>query len=289
MAKDVRNVGYSFRVSNNATDRADPVPFPRFAGRNGTRPDPARVSALADRGERVIELHGEQTQRGPETRRIRSFVCRPGRITDAQRRALAIHWARFGVETQGPLDPVKVFGRRGPLYLEIGFGMGDALMEMALADPEGNYLGAEVYEPGIGRLLNNLNARDIGNARVMRGDAVEILARCIPQDSLDGVFVYFPDPWPKKRHHKRRLVQPDFVSLVCSRLRPGGRFELATDWADYAEHMLRALEAAPDPVNTAGPGNFSPRPSHRPVTKFERRGQGKGYGIWDLVFRRRET
>jgi len=216
-------------------------------------------------------------------------VCRPGRITDAQRRALAIHWARFGVEIQGPLDPGKVFGRRGPLYLEIGFGMGDALMEMALADTEGNYLGAEVYEPGIGKLLNGLNARDIGNVRIMRGDGVEILARCIPQDSLDGVFLYFPDPWPKKRHHKRRLVQPDFVALVSSRLRPGGRFELATDWADYAHHMLRTLEAAPGLENTAGSGNFAPRPNHRPVTKFERRGQGKGHGIWDFVFRRRET
>ena len=184
------------------------------------------------------------------------------------------------------MDLDAIFGRRAPRYLEIGFGMGDALLEMALANPEYDYLGIEVYEAGLGRLIHRLARGDIGNARAIRGDAVEVLEACIAPGSLDGVFLYFPDPWPKKRHHKRRLVRPDFASLVCQRLKPGGRFELATDWADYAQHMLRILAATPGLHNRAGAGGFSPRPAHRPVTKFERRGQGIGHGIWDLVFAR---
>nr|VFJ58212.1 MAG: tRNA (guanine-N7-)-methyltransferase [Candidatus Kentron sp. FM]VFJ62991.1 MAG: tRNA (guanine-N7-)-methyltransferase [Candidatus Kentron sp. FM]VFK19658.1 MAG: tRNA (guanine-N7-)-methyltransferase [Candidatus Kentron sp. FM] len=220
-------------------------------------------------------------------RRIRSFVRRPGRITQAQRRTLETDWKRFGIEPcNGTLDLDGIFARHAPRYLEIGFGMGEALIDTALANPECDYLGVEVHEPGLGRLIHQLIERDIGNVRAIRGDAVQVLDTCIAPRDLAGVFLYFPDPWPKKRHHKRRLVQPDFVCLVSERLEPGGRFELATDWADYAVHMLKTLEAEPRLDNLAGPGRFSPRPAHRPFTRFERRGQRAGHGIWDLVFAR---
>ncbi|MBT8420159.1 MAG: tRNA (guanosine(46)-N7)-methyltransferase TrmB [Gammaproteobacteria bacterium] len=227
----------------------------------------------------------DESPRPPATRRIRSFVCRPGRITRAQQRALETGWQQFGIETRNEvLDLNGIFGRHAPRYLEIGFGMGDGLMEMALANPQCDYLGIEVYEPGLGRLIHQLTERNISNVRAIRGDAVEVLERCITQRALDGVFLYFPDPWPKKRHHKRRIVQPGFVSLVCGRLKPGGYFELATDWADYAAHMLKTLEAESGFTNMAGPGRFPPRPIRRPFTKFEQRGRGIGHGIWDLVF-----
>nr|VFK64665.1 MAG: tRNA (guanine-N7-)-methyltransferase [Candidatus Kentron sp. UNK]VFK71171.1 MAG: tRNA (guanine-N7-)-methyltransferase [Candidatus Kentron sp. UNK] len=221
-------------------------------------------------------------------RKIRSFVCRPGRITRAQRQALATDWGRFGIVIEGhALDLDAIFGRRAPRYLEIGFGMGDALVEMALTHPERDYLGVEVYEPGLGRVIHRLSQENLSNARAIRGDAVAVLETCIVPGALDGILLYFPDPWPKKRHHKRRIVQPGFVSLVCERLRLGGYFELATDWEDYALHMLKVLEAEPRLDNLAGPGRFSARPEHRPLTKFERRGERLGHRIWDLLFQRR--
>nr|VFK37325.1 MAG: tRNA (guanine-N(7)-)-methyltransferase [Candidatus Kentron sp. TC] len=221
-------------------------------------------------------------------RKVRSFVRRPGRITRTQRQAIATDWRRFGVELEGhALDLDAIFGRRAPRYLEIGFGMGDGLLEMVSTNPQRDYLGVEVYEPGLGRLIHRLSQENLSNARVMRGDARDVLETCIAPHALDGVLLYFPDPWPKKRHHKRRIVQPDFVSLVCERLRAGGRLELATDWEDYAMHMLKVLETEPRLHNLAGSGRFSPRPDHRPLTKFERRGQRLGHRIWDLLFRRR--
>nr|VFJ67199.1 MAG: tRNA (guanine-N(7)-)-methyltransferase [Candidatus Kentron sp. FW] len=223
----------------------------------------------------------------PGHRRVRSFVNRPGRITHAQRQALVTNWQRFGIETGDYLlDLDAIFGRRAPRYLEIGFGMGDGLIEMALANPQRDYLGIEVYEPGLGRLLHRLSRENVANVRAIRGDAVEVLSRCIAPHGLDGILIYFPDPWPKKRHHKRRIVQPAFVSLICVCLNPGGRLELATDWEDYAMHMLKTLELEPRLRNLAGSGYFSARPEHRPVTKFERRGERCGHRIWDLVFLR---
>jgi len=216
---------------------------------------------------------------------VRSFVRRQGRITRAQRQALATDWPRFGIKTGGhELDLDAIFGRRAPRYLEIGFGMGDGLVEMAMNHPQRDYLGVEVYDPGIGRLVHQLSLRNLTNVRVIRGDAVDILETAIPPQGLAGILLYFPDPWPKKRHYKRRIVQPDFVSLVCTRLGAGGRFELATDWEDYALHMLETLEAELRLRNLAGPGCFSARPDHRPLTKFERRGEGLGHRVRDLIF-----
>lgn len=219
-------------------------------------------------------------------RTIRSFVRRDGRITPAQARGLEHGWPRFGLESDRQLDLDQVFGRRAQRVLEIGFGMGDALLHMAGHHPERDYIGLEVYDPGHGRVLGRLMAEGLTNVRLLRGDAAELLPRCIAPESLSVVALFFPDPWPKKRHRKRRLVQPPFVSMVASRLEPGGTFQLATDWADYAEHMMEVLEAHPQFENVAGHGAAVPRPAARPLTKFERRGERLGNAIVDLEFRR---
>jgi len=222
------------------------------------------------------------------TRRpIRSFVRRSGRITRSQRLALERDWPRFGIEGRGLIDLDQIFGRHAPRVMEIGFGMGDVLIEMAARDRERDYLGVEVYEPGIGRVLSRLRTLGLENVRIVRGDAVEVLATRIAERTLDAALLYFPDPWPKKRHHKRRLVQPEFAELVCSRLKVGGRFELATDWEDYARHMLGVLENTPGLVNVAGAGRFMKSATTRPMTKFERRGRRLGHDVWDLGFERR--
>jgi tRNA (guanine-N7-)-methyltransferase len=221
-------------------------------------------------------------------RPIRSFVVRPGRMTAGQRRALEDNWPRWGIDrAAGLFDGPRVFGRQAPLVLEIGFGMGQSLVEMAVAAPDTNYLGIEVHRPGIGRLMYSLQEQGIDNVRVYRDDAVAVLGECIAESSLDGVQIFFPDPWHKKRHHKRRLIQATFVELLCSRLKPGGFLHLATDWENYAEQMLALLSAATGLENTAGEGKYSPRPQSRPLTKFEKRGQRLGHGVWDLLFRRR--
>jgi tRNA (guanine-N7-)-methyltransferase len=218
---------------------------------------------------------------------VRSYVRRPGRITVAQRRALREYWARFGVDDgEGLLDLDRIFGRPAPRVLEIGFGMGDAIVELARLHPERDYLGIDVYEPGIGSLLARLHALDISNVRVVRGDAVDLLQRRVPVSSLDAVMIFFPDPWPKKRHHKRRLVQPGFMSLVCARLRVGGCLELATDWEDYARQMLAVAGGQSELRNLAGAGCFAKRPLTRPTTKFERRGRRLGHGVYDLLLER---
>ena len=207
-------------------------------------------------------------------------------MTRSQRRALDAYWSRFGLESSGVLDLDAIFGRRALRFLEIGFGMGDALLAMASENPGHDYLGVEVYEPGIGSLLRRLAATGVGNARVIRRDAIALLQESIPDQSLAGASLFFPDPWPKKRHHKRRIVQPFFVSLVASKLCPGGRFHLATDWEEYAQQMLDVLEAEPALVNCPGAGHFHPRPSERPKTKFECRGARLGHAVRDLVFER---
>ena len=226
----------------------------------------------------------------PQHRPIRSFVVRPGRMTAGQRRALEDNWPRWGIDrAAGLLDDHGAFGRQAPLVLEIGFGMGQSLAEMAVDAPDTNYLGIEVHRPGVGRLLYCLEQQGIDNVRVYCDDAVAVLRDCIGEASLDGVQIFFPDPWHKKRHHKRRLIQPDFIDLLCSKLKPGGFLHLATDWENYAEQMLELLTATPGLENTSGVGQYSPRPSQRPLTKFEKRGQRLGHGVWDLLFRREMT
>jgi tRNA (guanine-N7-)-methyltransferase len=220
-------------------------------------------------------------------RSIRSFVIRTGRITAAQERALEALWPKYGLELTAPLDFVKLFGRRAPLTVEIGFGNGENLARMAAAHPERDYLGIEVHRPGVGRLLLALEEQRLNNVRVVCHDAVEVLDRHIPPGSLDEVLILFPDPWPKKRHHKRRLVQGPFLELVLQRLAPGGVLRMATDWQPYAEEMLAAARATPLLHNLAPDEGYVPRPAERLATRFEKRGTRLGHEVWDLAFRRR--
>lgn len=223
----------------------------------------------------------------PHRRAIRSFVKRGGRATAAQQRAIREQWPRFGVEeAPGALDLPALFGREAPRTLEIGFGDGEQLATLAARHPERDYLGVEVHEPGVGHLLLRVAELGLTNVRVACHDAVELLRDQVPEAALDEVLVYFPDPWHKARHHKRRLIQPPFVELVRTRLRPGGILRLATDWEHYAEQMLAVLSAAPGYRNLAADGAYIPRPPERPVTKFERRGHRLGHGTWDLAFTR---
>jgi tRNA (guanine-N7-)-methyltransferase len=220
-------------------------------------------------------------------RSIRSFVTRAGRITEAQERALEALWPKYGVEfSPTPLDPDTLFGRQAPRSVEIGFGNGDNLAKMAAAHPERDYLGIEVHRPGVGRLLLALEEGQLANVRLICHDAVEVLAQQIPQQSLDEVVILFPDPWPKKRHHKRRLVQSGFIELVTERLRVGGVIRMATDWQPYAHEMLATLQANPRLQNLAADGTYIPRPTERITTRFERRGERLGHDVWDLAFQR---
>jgi tRNA (guanine-N7-)-methyltransferase len=224
---------------------------------------------------------------GAPRRAIRSFVKRGGRITAGQERALAELWPRYGVDFVGaPLDVVALFGRRAPCTVEIGFGDGETLVALAAAHPERDYLGLEVHAPGVGHCLLRAAAAGLGNLRVLQHDAVEVLEQSIAAAALDEVLVYFPDPWPKKRHHKRRLVQAPFVALLASRIAPGGRLRLATDWGPYAQWMREVLDASPEFRNVAATG-YVPRPPERPVTKFERRGTRLGHEARDLEYLRR--
>lgn len=218
-------------------------------------------------------------------RPIRSFVLRTGRMTPGQQRGFEQNWSRWGREhSQGTFCFEEAFNRKGPGVLEIGFGMGQSLVEMAEQAPHKNFLGIEVHRPGVGKLFHSMEERGVDNIRAYCHDAVEVLRDCIEPDSLDAVQIFFPDPWHKKRHHKRRLIQPAFVDLVMSRLKKGGKLHLATDWQNYAEQMLQVLEAAPGLVNASGSGQYHPRPQERPLTKFERRGERLGHGVWDLMF-----
>jgi len=218
-------------------------------------------------------------------RPIRSFVLRQGRISEAQQRAYEQLQPRYSIAySPQPLDLDTVFGRAAPKILEIGFGMGGATAQIASEHPENDYLGIEVHTPGVGALMRLLDAGSIGNVRIIQHDAVEVLNHMIAPGTLDGIHIYFPDPWPKKRHHKRRLIQPLLLSLLASRLKPGAYLHLATDWQEYAEWMLEALRGEPLLVNTAQ--DYAPKPDFRPETKFERRGLNLGHGVWDLVFRR---
>ncbi|HSW52896.1 MAG TPA: tRNA (guanosine(46)-N7)-methyltransferase TrmB [Sulfuricaulis sp.] len=220
-------------------------------------------------------------------RSIRSYVRRESRITPAQVRALGELWPRYGVpEGTAPLDWPAVFGRVAPVILEIGFGNGEALAAAAAAHPENNYLGIEVHRPGAGSLLRRIEAGTLSNVRVMLGDASEILAQRIPDASLTAVHLFFPDPWPKKRHHKRRLVQPDFAALVARKLEAGGYFHLATDWPAYAEHMAAVLSHTEGLVDAGGTGEFARRVAERLATRFEQRGRRLGHEVRDLMYLR---
>lgn len=222
----------------------------------------------------------------PPRRPVRSYVLRAGRMGTGQVRALAELAPRLVLPyREQRLDAAAAFGRVAPLVVEIGFGMGQATAAIAAGRPDTDFLGIEVHEPGVGALLQRIDDQRLGNLRIVQHDAVEVLQSMIGPDSLAGVHVYFPDPWPKKRHWKRRLIQPPFVRLLASRLAPGGVLHCATDWQPYAEQMLEVLGAEPMLRNTA-PG-FAPRPAYRPETKFERRGLALGHGVWDLLFERR--
>ncbi|MEO6967007.1 MAG: tRNA (guanosine(46)-N7)-methyltransferase TrmB [Rhodanobacteraceae bacterium] len=220
-------------------------------------------------------------------RRIRSFVLREGRITPAQQRAFEQHWQRYGLDVRGvPRDFDETFGRRAPRVLEIGFGNGEALASASEHDLARDYLGIEVHRPGVGRLMNALAARDARNVRIWCQDAVEVLENEIPESALDEVRIWFPDPWHKKRHHKRRLIQSTFVQLLASRVKLGGLLHLATDWADYAEQMREVLGASPAWRNREGDNGYAQRPSWRIETRFEQRGLRLGHGVWDILYDR---
>lgn len=223
----------------------------------------------------------------PHPRTIRSYVLRAGRIGTGQQRALCELGPRFVLPFDAkPLDFGAVFGRRAPVVLEIGFGMGDATAQIAAAHPETDFIGIEVHEAGVGALLKRIGEQRLRNLRLVQHDAVEVLRAMLPPASLAGVHVFFPDPWHKKRHHKRRLIQPAFVAELASRIAPGGYLHCATDWEPYAQQMLDVLNAEPALSNSAD-GGFAPRPAHRPLTKFEQRGLKLGHGVWDLLFVKR--
>ena len=217
---------------------------------------------------------------------IKSYVLRQGRLTRGQQQALERLWGVYGVDySEEPLDFDTLYERAAPLILEIGFGNGESLLQQAASNPDNNYLGIEVHRPGVGRLLGLAEKAGISNLRVINHDAVEVLQQQIPDLSLDRVQLFFPDPWQKKRHHKRRIVNADFARLVYRKLKPGGLFHLATDWQDYAGHMLAVMEQAGGFSNTAGEALYA-KNTGRPSTKFEQRGQGLGHGVWDLVYRK---
>jgi tRNA (guanine-N7-)-methyltransferase len=221
-----------------------------------------------------------------ERPRIRSYVLRAGRVGSGQARALATLGPRFVVPYSASVpDFDAIFGRTAARFLEIGFGMGEGLAQTAAEHPENDYLGVEVHTPGVGALLKAIGERNLTNVRIVQHDAVEVLENMIAPDTLAGVHIFFPDPWHKKRHHKRRLIQPAFVRLLVSRVAPGGYVHLATDWQDYAAQMLAVLSAEPGLRNTAA--DFAPRPQSRPLTKFEQRGRRLGHGTWDLLFEKR--
>lgn len=238
---------------------------------------------------RAAPAAGDDDDANPlHLRRIRSFVTRAGRVSTGQRRAIDEFGPRF-VIPYGSAQPDwdAIFGRRAPRVLEIGFGMGASTAEIAALRPGDDFIGVEVHEPGVGALLKLIGEQQLSNIRIIQHDAVEVLAQMIAPDSLDGVHIFFPDPWHKARHHKRRLIQPPFIAQLAAHLKPGAYLHCATDWQNYAEQMLEVLSADPSLENTAQ--DYAPRPGYRPVTKFERRGLRLGHGVWDLVFRKKHA
>ncbi len=245
-------------------------------------PDPAP-------GERPLDAAAEAAQVTPAhagPTHIRSFVHRRGHITQGQREALESLLEKWSLPyAPQPLDAAQAFGRQAPLILEIGFGMGETTEKIALARPGDNFLGVEVFNAGVGSLLMRIEQSQLSNLRIIQHDAVEVARDMLQPGMLAGVHIYFPDPWPKKRHHKRRLIQPAFIALLASRIAPGGYIHCATDWENYAEQMLEVLSGEPLLENTVK--DYAPRPDYRPLTKFESRGLRLGHGVWDLIFTRK--
>ncbi len=230
-------------------------------------------------------MSDDQSKSDKFIRKVRSFVRREGRFTTAQKSALERLMPTWGLYLEkGLYDWDKVFERNAKVVFEIGFGNGDALLQCAQREPETNFIGDEVHRPGVGRLLHNAEEAGLTNLRVFTDDAVEVLKSCVTDQSLDEVRIYFPDPWHKKKHNKRRIIQPEFISLLCKKLKPSGRIHLATDWEHYSEQMMEVLSAEPLLSNIAGANAFHPRPESRPQTHFETRGQKLGHGVWDLIF-----
>ena len=233
------------------------------------------------------EPQNEELQENKYLRRIRSFVLREGRLTKGQQRSLDLFWPTMGLEYQAtPYDMKAVFGREAELVLEIGFGMGKSLVQMAKAAPDKDFIGIEVHKPGVGACLGEAETEGVKNLRLFEHDAIEILNDSIADNSLSTVQLFFPDPWHKKRHHKRRIVQAEFAQLLRRKLKVGGVFHMATDWENYAEHMLEVMTAAEGYSNLSETNDYVPRPEHRPLTKFENRGVNLGHGVWDLMFRK---
>lgn len=220
--------------------------------------------------------------------RVKSFVIRAGRMTTAQTKALEELAPKYLVDVSSleRLDTAKIFNREAPLVVEIGFGMGKSFVQMAKQDPLRNYLGIEVHPPGVGACMMLIEEEQLTNVKVIKYDAFEVLTKCLGNESIDILQIFFPDPWPKARHHKRRLVNDDFLKLVTPLIKHGGQIRMATDWEEYAEQMLTCLSNAHDLENTAEDGGYIPRPEWRPLTKFEQRGERLGHGVWDLVFKR---
>lgn len=234
----------------------------------------------------VISL--EFDEEGRPLRKIRSFVRRQGRLTKGQQYAVEHYWPEMGIDYQPmPLVMSDLFSRDAPVTLEIGFGMGASLVEMADVNPDKNFLGIEVHLPGVGACLAAAHEKQLTNLRVMCHDAVEVLNKMIQDQSLSMVQLFFPDPWHKARHHKRRIVQVPFAELILSKLKPGGIFHMATDWENYAEHMLEVMNSIEGFQNLSSENSYVPRPESRPLTKFEQRGHRLGHGVWDLMFSRK--
>lgn len=224
-----------------------------------------------------------------QKRRIRSFVRRTGRLTAGQQLGYDRQWDKLGFAlADGPLDIPQAFGREAYTVLEIGFGMGQSFIEMAKAAPEKNYIGIEVHTPGVGSALRMADEEGVTNVRISEDDAIEVLKHQIAEESFDCLQLFFPDPWHKKRHNKRRIVNEEFVQTIRSKMKLGGVIHMATDWQPYAEHMMEVLSAAEGYKNQAGEGQYTPRPDHRPLTKFEKRGEKLGHGVWDLFFEKTE-
>ncbi|WP_027965792.1 tRNA (guanosine(46)-N7)-methyltransferase TrmB [Halomonas halocynthiae] len=254
-----------------------------------TRDDTTPDTPSADT-EQASSTTGPERADAPLHRRgIKSYVIRAGRATVAQQRGLEEVWPRLGLSiADGRQNPVELFGRSAPLVVEIGFGMGGSLIEQAESNPQTDFIGIEVHAPGVGKLLDEADKRGLTNLRVYREDALAVLEQCLPEASMDTLQLFFPDPWTKKKHHKRRIVQPAFVELIRTRLKLGGILHMATDWQAYAEWMAEVLDAAPGYINSAegDTAPYVPRPDFRPLTKFETRGEKLGHGVWDLMYRR---
>ena len=266
-------------TTNIPPHQADDALYPETITTTTSTTDASASNAADDAG---------STAGGHPHQRIRSFVIRAGRMTTAQTKALEELSPKYVLDVSAlqPLDIAAAFGREAPVVVEIGFGMGKSFIEMAQHDPLRNYLGIEVHPPGVGATLLLIEELGLTNVRLIKHDAFEVLTKCLGTESIDILQIFFPDPWPKARHHKRRLINPEFLALVTPLLKHGGEIRMATDWQEYAEQMLECLNNAPELSNTNPEGGYIPRPAWRPLTKFEQRGERLGHGVWDLVFTR---